>query len=172
MKTKEGTALQALFRVRDKIESAHQRKLSALELIEKEMELILERAERLETLVLSGGGYFAFPAMTRFSRFTFLSESLKSFYSTHAPFDAIMSCQNFIWLLLFVPTLRRVAAPFTVTISGFNHVVEYSETFKGLSKIEQLSIHPIFVWDTVKARPRGEEGSWKGHHRKEKDSWM
>jgi len=61
--------------------------------------------------------------------------------------DISMKEQNVIWILVFCVHLRQAALSFTITLEGYNFLLEYSEIFKGLSKVKQLALSPFLIRD-------------------------
>lgn len=136
------------------------------------LELIFGTTANLQTLVFSGG-LFAPPSLVQMVEkkrvpFTFLTQSLKRIViSTSDHPRAMIPAQNAICILVFCLQLRQASLGFTIDLHSFNYLVEYVDTFRGLSKVTQLAITTTFVWDGF----AGGVGKWKGSHKKEKRLW-
>lgn len=124
---------------------------------------ILDNCENLETLVLVNT-IFPFPLLRNIPS-RYLSKSLKRFHAGSNTVQGSLTCQNVVWLLVFCSTLEQVSVKFIVSASSFKFLVEYSETFIGLSSVVQLALEPTFAWDAFD----GTVGSWKGHLQETKE---
>lgn len=107
---------------------------------------VLEKCWNLQTLNISGS-IFSFPlAEHKGVPFHFLTHSLRRlFLGSTGDLDDSMNAQSVIWILVFCVHLRQASLSFTLTLEGYNFLLEYSETFKGLSKVEQLALASCFI---------------------------
>jgi len=67
----------------------------------------------------------------------------------------MMKVQNMIWILVYCPHLRQASLCFTLTLDGYNFLLENSDTFNGLSQIRQLALRAMLIWDDGSVNNRG-----------------
>jgi len=70
--------------------------------------------------------------------------------------------------IVFYSALTQATLSFNLDYSSFIYLLEYSETFKGLSNVKQLALRPKVIWDdgSINSRRykrwRGDESSLVG----------
>jgi len=107
---------------------------------------ILGKCWNLETLKLQGS-IFRFPLTDQKGVPShFLTQSLKRLFleGSEDP-ERMMKAQNVIWILVFCVHLRQASLSFILTLDGYNFLLEYSETFGGLSEVKQLAFPPSII---------------------------
>lgn len=70
----------------------------------------------------------------------------------------MMTAQKMGWVLVFCPHLLQASLAFTIDRSAYDCLLEYSETFKGLSRVKRLAIVLILVWVYGTVYDHGWEG--------------
>lgn len=58
-----------------------------------------------------------------------------------------LTAKNAIFLLLNCPHLERAALGFSIHVSDFQYLFDYSGIYEGLSRVKELAIHFDFVWE-------------------------
>lgn len=86
------------------------------------------------------------------NRFPFLITSLKRISIIPPLFfkgvGSALSGRNVIWLLIFCPCLEAASLGFTCSNKeDFNYLTEFQSTFKGVSKVRELALVPLFYWN-------------------------
>lgn len=59
---------------------------------------------------------------------------------------AALNLRNVVWLLVFCPHLSQAALRASISTTDFRLLLEFSDTFAGLSKIKELAIHYSFIF--------------------------
>lgn len=117
---------------------------------------ILNKAKNLETLrFLHSPNLFPFLERVNgsLSPLYFFAHSLKRIEigaATGLQKDA--SARNCMWILIFSTHLEVAVLNFSVTLEDVKYLEEYSQSWKGLSKVKYLAIAPLFESDPKFAR--------------------
>lgn len=152
------------------------RKLKALEII---AERILERLDRLQTLIIQDPSFaiFRFQSISLDGR-RILHPVLNTIKKLHVTIgtgeyrEKSLSARNGIFLLMFCPHLRiaSLGIAFDAVEDG-KYLAEYKQVFKGKSKVRELALRIDYVYDSnVKKSwwglPTEAHKTWKGGDRK------